>query len=199
MAGARSRPFARMAWKVFPMRRAGARAFTVIELLVVVSIIALLVGILLPAIGKARDQARTTISQANLRNLSSAHAGYAAEWNDRQLTFCDDNASHYGVLGDWWRNYLEKHGADGSWEHPGNHPPIYLGWGRRTEGGYGPAAVRQPGTWRPSGDIAHCPHRPPSGAVGGDYGRPGPGRPAFRGCPGPLPKGLPARTGLVLL
>jgi prepilin-type N-terminal cleavage/methylation domain-containing protein len=62
------------------------RAFTIIELLVVVSIIALLIGILLPAIGKARDQARLTMSQSNLRNLGTAHGNYEAEWSDRQFT-----------------------------------------------------------------------------------------------------------------
>jgi len=72
------------------------RAFTIIELLVVVSIIALLVGILLPAIGKARDQARLTQSQANLRNLATAHANYSAEWGDKQYTLIPDNISSYG-------------------------------------------------------------------------------------------------------
>ena len=100
--------------------RPAHKAFTIIELLVVVSIIALLVGILLPAIGKARDQAKLTISQSNLRNLAAAHASYAAEFADRQLTFIDDGASQYGDYGDWWMEYNDDHGSDGSWGHPGN-------------------------------------------------------------------------------
>ena len=67
------------------------RGFTIIELLVVVSIIALLIGILLPAIGKARDNARLTQSQTNLRQMGQANATYAAEWADRQFTVVDDN------------------------------------------------------------------------------------------------------------
>ncbi|MHC4081837.1 MAG: type II secretion system protein, partial [Planctomycetota bacterium] len=49
------------------MTRQVSKGFTIIELLVVVSIIALLVGILLPAIGKARDTARVNSSKSNLR------------------------------------------------------------------------------------------------------------------------------------
>ena len=72
------------------------RGFTIIELLVVVSIIALLVGILLPAIGKARDQAQLTRSQANVKQLVTADATYGAEWNDRQCTWINDNIASYG-------------------------------------------------------------------------------------------------------
>ena len=73
------------------------RAFTIIELLVVVSIIALLVGILLPAIGRARDQAQLTRSQANIKQLGTAAATYGAEWKDRQVTWINDNLSKYGT------------------------------------------------------------------------------------------------------
>jgi prepilin-type N-terminal cleavage/methylation domain-containing protein len=68
------------------------RAFTIVELLVVVSIIALLIAILLPAIGKARDAALVTRSLANLRNLSAANAAYGADWADRQFTAIPDDA-----------------------------------------------------------------------------------------------------------
>ena len=72
------------------------RGFTIIELLVVVSIIALLVGILLPAITKARDQSKVTASFANLRNIGTAHKIYAAEFADRQWSLVHDSIASYG-------------------------------------------------------------------------------------------------------
>ena len=82
---------------ITPSRR---KAFTIVELLVVIAIIALLVSILLPAIGKARDQAKLTQSLSNLKNLGVAHASYAAEWNGRQFTLIDDNIGKYGPNAD---------------------------------------------------------------------------------------------------
>ena len=57
--------------------------FTLIELLVVVSIIALLVSILLPALSKAREQARMVQCGTNQRSVGLAIVTFAAENDDR--------------------------------------------------------------------------------------------------------------------
>jgi prepilin-type N-terminal cleavage/methylation domain-containing protein/prepilin-type processing-associated H-X9-DG protein len=70
-------------------------AFTIVELLVVVAIISLLIAILLPALGRARDAALITQSLANLRNLAAANATYGADYSDRQFTAAGDD---FGVV-----------------------------------------------------------------------------------------------------
>jgi prepilin-type N-terminal cleavage/methylation domain-containing protein len=107
------------------------KAFTIIELLVVISIIALLVGILLPAIGKARDTARVNVSKSNLRNLGVAHKTYAADWSDRHVTYTRDNLGQYD--GDVVVYNSAIYGGGGGFDV---HPPIVAGWGYTESGSY---------------------------------------------------------------
>ena len=60
------------------MHRSNRRAFTLAEVMVVVSLIAILVALLLPALSKARDQAYAVRSLSNLRQLSLATVNYAS-------------------------------------------------------------------------------------------------------------------------
>ncbi|MBN2212569.1 MAG: prepilin-type N-terminal cleavage/methylation domain-containing protein [Sedimentisphaerales bacterium] len=74
------------------------KAFTLIELLVVISIIALLVSILLPVLGRAREQAKGVYCLNNLRQMATAATTYTTGQNDYYPI------AHYTAQYDneWW-------------------------------------------------------------------------------------------------
>jgi len=97
------------------------KAFTLIELLVVMVIIALLVGLLLPALGRAREEARKTQCRSNLRQIALAMNMYI-----------NDNGGYTPpVYGGW--THGEWVGTTFTGKILMNHPTY--NWNRRNGGG----------------------------------------------------------------
>lgn len=89
----------------------GREGFTLVELLVVIGIIAVLIAILLPVLGNAREQANTVKCLSNMRQLGISFMTYAAE-NRGRLCPCDcqDGTGAIGGVTDYWSTILVSSG-----------------------------------------------------------------------------------------
>ncbi len=82
------------------------KAFTLIELLVVISIIALLMSILVPALSKVKQLARLTVCKSNLKNLGTSTFAYASS-NREKLPIGYWRSGPEGTTSTW-QSYVMK-------------------------------------------------------------------------------------------
>jgi len=87
-------------------RQHTSRAFTLVELLVVIGIIALLVGILLPVLGSARDEAKRVACGAQVKQHGFALQAYADDYRDR---FPSDGTNDFAGYWPWDMTYGLSH------------------------------------------------------------------------------------------
>lgn len=75
------------------MSRSDSRGFTLIELLVVVAVIGILIGLLLPALGRARQGGRDIECLSNVKQMALATATYTVDFNMTTPAAAYNNAS----------------------------------------------------------------------------------------------------------
>jgi len=89
-----------------PVRDRRGGGFSLIELMVVISIVAILVALLLPAIGEARDLAERAVCQSNLRQIGVAAGAYANDFDQHIATGFlwkqDGSAEPFKTM-NWWK------------------------------------------------------------------------------------------------
>ena len=90
-------------------RARSTHGFTLIELLVVIAIIAILASILFPVFARARENARRSSCQSNMKQISLALIQYAQDYDERFPAARIDNVPNVGDADTSWRYTIQPY------------------------------------------------------------------------------------------
>jgi prepilin-type N-terminal cleavage/methylation domain-containing protein/prepilin-type processing-associated H-X9-DG protein len=122
-------------------------AFTLVELLTVVSVLALLAALLLPVLARARDRGRQATCLAHLRQLATAHQLYVQDWDEQFPAWWQDGPPRPEPFGPrvYWPEMLREYAG-----HEGIYTDPAFTWPGAPAEGLKLADYSLP-TWGPSG------------------------------------------------
>jgi len=82
------------------------KIFTLIELLIVIAIIAILAGLLLPSLNKARQMSYSVKCKSNMRQILLAYQSYVSDWKENLLSWGSGPNGASGVSWPYWQQKL---------------------------------------------------------------------------------------------
>lgn len=102
-------------------------AFSLVELLVVIAVIAILLALLMPALNSAKGQARTLLCLSKLKSFGVANASYMGDWSDHVATGSGNNFNSAAAFtGNSWCERVAPYLGDASNKCTVNSNPAHF-------------------------------------------------------------------------
>jgi prepilin-type N-terminal cleavage/methylation domain-containing protein len=133
------------------------KGFTLVELLVVIAIIALLMSILMPALARVREQAKSVVCRQQLKQWGLAFSMYTSAYDGYFMCGCDGGPWGEGGMGYWWMDSLRPYYQEDALRLCPSATKPYVEGGRAPFGAWLASELGDTGSYGPNGWICHPP------------------------------------------